>query len=279
MTIPDDPTQLPGWLERQLTDLDLAQLVAELSAVHGSSNQPSGSVRELLGAQIEGVVKFGLARLPVGLLRQLLREPSYLLELQDIVLSAGSPYWDRLTVGGKLDRLTEQGRQSLQAMLFPSLARRKPQRRWPWLINLTLAATLLIGLLFGYSLLHHLFRAAPPPSQIAWGWARPGALLAEGTAKAYLIHLADTVNEWFRTRPENSPALAERIDEFRNGCDQLIAATHEPLALEDRVWLVKKCQLWQDQLGEARQQLLGGEDVATVRTSVDRPGSKVVRFR
>ena len=57
----------------------------------------------------------GLHALPPHALRQLLRQPHLLLELQELVLSAGSPYWDRLTSGEELDRLAAEGLQNLRA--------------------------------------------------------------------------------------------------------------------------------------------------------------------
>ena len=58
MTIPDDPADLPVWLERHLVGLELAALVAELSAVHAPANGPP--LDELLGQRRQTVLEQGL---------------------------------------------------------------------------------------------------------------------------------------------------------------------------------------------------------------------------
>ena len=75
MDIPDDPAELPGWLERHLVGLDLAALVAELEAVHGLPTGPVPTVRDVLGDRLDAVLAGGLARLPHEVLGRLLRQP------------------------------------------------------------------------------------------------------------------------------------------------------------------------------------------------------------
>ena len=96
MEFPDDPARWPGWLEQYLTGLDLAALVAELEAVHGPPSDPVPSVREWLGERLGAVLEGGLRTLPSGMLGRLLRQPRLLLELQELVLTSGGAYWDRV---------------------------------------------------------------------------------------------------------------------------------------------------------------------------------------
>ena len=89
-----------------MTGLDLGALVSELSVFHGPTVPPAGSVRHLLGNDLDQVLERGLNTLPPHVLRQLLRQPYMLLELQELVLSAGSSYWDRLAGGEVIAQLT-----------------------------------------------------------------------------------------------------------------------------------------------------------------------------
>src|SRR2546421_7439834 len=97
LDIPDDPAQLPGWLERHLVGLDLGALVAELAAVHGAAPGGGPPIQELLGGSLELVPTRGLRAVPPVVLKQLLVQPHRLLDLQEWVLSRGGPYWERLS--------------------------------------------------------------------------------------------------------------------------------------------------------------------------------------
>ena len=97
LEIPDDPAELPGWLERQLTGLDLAALVAELEAVHGPGAVPTPTLPDLLGERRDAVLSGGLGVLPTDSLRPLLRHPELLLELQELVLHVGTNEWVQRT--------------------------------------------------------------------------------------------------------------------------------------------------------------------------------------
>src|SRR5687767_1355847 len=96
MTIPDDPAELAGWLERRLVGLDLAALVAELSAIHGDRPSAAGELDALLGGHRDAVLNQGLSALPAAGLRELMRRPSVLLELQELILIDGGDYWRSL---------------------------------------------------------------------------------------------------------------------------------------------------------------------------------------
>src|SRR5262245_17287775 len=114
MEIPDDPAQLPGWLEGHLLGLGLAELVAGLTAVHGAARRGGPSLEEVLGQRRQAVLTGGLRELPRDALRQLLLHPQLLLELQELVLTEGTGYWDRPAVPAvDLGEQVERGRRQL----------------------------------------------------------------------------------------------------------------------------------------------------------------------
>ncbi len=94
----DDPVQL----DRELMGLRLHDVLAglgwsdELPAVEDGQD-PTTAVRALLGERLPAVLDLGLAVLPRTLLVRLLAEPGLLLQLQEVILCEGGPYWERLS--------------------------------------------------------------------------------------------------------------------------------------------------------------------------------------
>jgi hypothetical protein len=275
--IPDDPADLPGWLERQLVGLDLARLVAELEAVHGAAASSGPTLDQVLGGRRAGVLAHGLTDLPADRLPLLLRQPRLLLDLQEQILIEGGSYWDRL---GPRDtehlRLIERGRKRLAQFVSaePVLPFRRRRATYlnPWLLALATAASVLVGVV-GFE-----WVVSRPDAGTAagWGWSRPGALPQGGTPAAYLNRLADAAEDWFQKRPADAAGVARRIGEFRRGCTTLVHAEHRPLAPADRAWLVGKCQAWAAQLDAHLASLERGEDPVKVRSEADETVHKLI---
>ncbi|MCA9056071.1 MAG: hypothetical protein KDA75_19700, partial [Planctomycetaceae bacterium] len=108
LDIPEDHAELATWLEQRLVDLDLADVVAGLE-VFESRPADATSLLEILGDNRQDVLTQGLAALDSGQVQQLLRHPRLLLQLQELVLADGGPYWRRLPVSQELQRLVNTG--------------------------------------------------------------------------------------------------------------------------------------------------------------------------
>lgn len=275
MTVPDDLAQLSGWLEQQLLGPDLGALVAELTAVHGTAAGPG--LEEVLGSSAPRLKETGLAGLPAEKLRLLLAHPQLLLDLQEWLLTAESPYWERaVAAAAPLEEQMERGRRLAMFHQAPTaplrlhrpedLPRGRAWYRQSWFASLATAAAVLLAFL-GYQ------RFFPTPGVVpvetAWGWNKPGALRQDGPANAYLNRLADGAAEWFNEKPEQAAPLAKRIGELREGCSQLILAQHQPLSAADRLWLVDNCRRWGAQLDKQRDALEAGQDATQVREQTD----------
>jgi hypothetical protein len=280
LEIPEDPRDLPHWLERQLVGLDLADLVAELEAVHGSeaARDEPGDLDALLGDRRDAVLERGLSAVPSETLRRLLRRPRLLLDLQERMLISGGDHWRNLVEAsedlrtpfergrhrlvGITGRPTHEDRDEPRTLRAPGWA---SSSRLRWAVSLAAAASVLVG-----SFLY--FWGRPKQVEVAsgWGWSRPGALPEDGTASVYLNRLADAAEDWFKTRPDEPAALARRIGEFRQGCEVLLQAEHRPLSVVDRDWLVTKCRAWAARLDAHLAALQGGEPVLKVRDEADR---------
>lgn len=284
LTIPEDSARLPGWLEQHLVGLELAALVSELATVHGAAG-PLPGLADLLGDRREQVLTHGLAALPAEALRQLLRFPGLLLDLQELVLLAGGPYWERVSRPAGIAHAVERGGRRLgqEAVEEPApVVLRMAWYRQPWVVSLATAAAVLVAVF-----LPRWLRPAPipetgpiavvtPGSAPGWGWDRPGALPDGGSAPDYFNTLASAAEEWFKKRPEDAAALARRLHEFRQGCTTLIFAGHKPLAEKDRLWLVERCRLWGAQIDQQLADLEAGSEVAVVRDQMDKAVAKMV---
>ena len=286
MEIPDDPAQLPGWLEGHLLGLDLAELVAELTAVHGPAPRDGLSLQHVLGTRQGAMLASGLRELPPETLRQFLVRPQLLLDLQELILTEGSRYWDRpAPPAAGLREQVERGRRHLETFLAAEGQRAAPARqtvpseravawyRLPSVVSLATAAAVLLAV----GVYQH-YRPSEPvqpggpmaAAPTGWGWNKPDALVQNVPADAYLKRLADGAEEWFKKRPDEPADLAKRLAEMRQGCSMLIFAAHQPLAQLDRAWLVEECRAWGGRLDRHLRALeSGGLAVAEVRTEAD----------
>ncbi len=245
LEFPDDPERLAASLEDILCSENLAELVAELRAV-AADDPASLTLEQVLGPQRDALLTAGFSALTPQQTRLLLQHPQLLLELQELVYSHGGEHWT--------NRLSTAANNEAARQLWPGIAGRleapsqiatdpgpAPSRRRVWLAIVAAAAVVLIaGLL-----------SRPGDRTIAWGWARPGVFDAPLERAPYLEHLADTANEWFAKSPPEPAALARRIQEFRQGCEQLLAASHSQLPADDREWLLERCRVWTDKIDQS----------------------------
>ena len=106
LTIPLDQTLLHTWLEHQLTGVNLAQLVAELSAVHSGGG--GLNFHQICGEKLPEILLVGLRALQPNHLAMLLQNPAALQELQLEIFVAGSPYWEQLVDSSPAGRLANE---------------------------------------------------------------------------------------------------------------------------------------------------------------------------
>jgi hypothetical protein len=281
LDIPDDPTALPGWLERHLVGRELATLVAELSAVHGPKFSGNITLEEWLGGRSDAVLADGLTILPGDRLRQLLLQPDLLLDLQELVLVSGGDHWERLgrrspEIRDAVERGHTQlaaitGTRAVETALKP---RRRAGRTVRWAVFFAVAASLLAAIMTWQRVPN---QTPNETVQANWGWNRPGALPQKLTRAAYLNQLADAASEWRKQRPGVPLALARRIAEFRQGCSVLILSEHPPLPPDDRKWLVEKCREWAAKIDRHLADLEAGKDPGVVRDEVDATAEKLIQ--
>ena len=178
LDMPDDPTALGPWLERQVVGMHLAELVAELSALY-SSDGKTPTLADLLEGSGESAIAQGLSGVSVDRLGQLLRHPQLLFELQERVLAEGGPQWLAVPLEENHRALVEQQKAALRQAIstatpstaLPSPAEVKVQRRkgspfMRFAVAISAIAAMLLVAVFLW----------PRSPSVNWGWGRPGAL-------------------------------------------------------------------------------------------------------
>ncbi|QDT14993.1 hypothetical protein [Alienimonas californiensis] len=115
-----------------------------------------------------------------------------------------------------------------------------------------------------------------PVATIGWGWAGPEGLPQADSPRAYLNELADEAEEWFGKRPEDAPAVAKRIAEFRAGCSVLILAEHPALSPASAELLREKCRNWAAALDAQLAAVEAGEPPIEVRSRTDETVRKLI---
>jgi hypothetical protein len=250
-TIPDDSAQLAGWLELQLRGNELGKLTAELAVIHRAGS-PAGSVRALLGPRLEAVLSGGLKELPRDLLKQLLRQPAYLLELQELILLDGGAFWNKSSAPST-------------TIAAPTLVRHKG--RWQsWLIGVLAATAACLAFLLADPAG---WLRTRPRSQLH-GWNRPEVLTAQVPPNTLLRNLADAAeSDWLPTSPETPEQTLERIANIRQGCSKLFLADLSQLPEPQRQELKEKCRKWSAQFDQLRNDLEEKKDPAMVRGQLD----------
>lgn len=280
LTLPDEPADMPGWLERQLVSADLGVLVAELKTIHGGTSG-GPTLDTILGDSAARVLQDGLGALPRNRFSDLLRHPKLLMELQERVLLDGGHYWRQLSNQSAASRVAANGLNKVQAAWSIPTPAAQTRMWWthPAIASLATAAAILLAVYtlgdpFGR-------RSADQPiaksDGIGWGWAKAGAIPTTGTAKDYLKRLAVGADEWSKKKPDSAVAMGRRINEFRVGCTALIFAAHQPLNEADRKWLVERCRVWGERLDKQLQALEAGTALANVQTGVDEIAANITQ--
>jgi len=267
-TMPDKLKSQPEWLERQLVGPDLRQLVEELRALHGIEDSPY-DLDAVLAGQAKSVVDRGLRGLSGSQIQKLLRFPDLLFDLQELVLVACSPYWDRLLGATRSTPIPTKFLEKLYAQLPPSQGTVTPARsvrvssgRAParWLAGIAAVAVVAIGVWLGFG---------QPKPQPEWGWNRPDLFSKADTRGDYLLAVAAGAEDWQKLPNATREEYMANLIRLRDGCTRVINDPHSPLPPADRVWLVEKCKLWRDKFDLHNAEVRNLKPWETIRDKTD----------
>jgi len=293
MTVPDEPSELPRWLERRLTAPDFGGFVAELLAHFPAAprSTPSRPPRRVSDRWLAVALTEGLDSIPAKVLSQLLRQPAAILAFQERIVTEGGPYWDE--VMNRSDDVSgpfERGKRFLEEVFSTSappsnhqvvrktgpkaILSRTAKRTGGRGSRIWAMASTGVAACLAVALVYLAFRGpdepAGPKSQIAWGWGKPSGLATnQSSARDYLNKLAANVEEWSLHQPGDAAGVGARIAEFRTGCTRLMHSNYGPLTPADKAWLLDQCRAWAKILDGHQQALDSGVDPLTVRAEVD----------
>src|SRR5262245_2633919 len=215
MTIPDEPDELPRWLEGRLMAPDFGQFIAELWAhFPTTATQP----RHLLDRWVPLALVEGLGPIPQEVLCELLHYPGLLAAFQERVVIDGGAYWDDLPdASDDLSERLKRGKLTLErtsaADTPPAAGKATPEAEpktvMPKVVNRTggrgyrMWAIVSTGVAVCLTVVVALLVGGKPDelpvvkAQIAWGWAKPSGLaFDQSSPSAYLSQLAANAEEW-----------------------------------------------------------------------------------
>lgn len=287
LEMPDNPADWPNWLEQQLVGLELRELVVDLQALSGADGSTTASgptLEEALAGKLDEALARGLSGAGPDAVRALLNHPHLLLELQERAFSNGSDYWAQLPLSAEhLQRVEKDWEQLVVkvdddapvSLLMKQTPREERETGRRALLRQLLAVAAMIAIVAGFWYL----RSPREAPQIAgWGFDKPGLLQQDLPSAEYLEALAGAAGMWFNTRPDTVADLSQRLQEFRHGCNSLIAAAHPQLTDEDRAWLIERCRVWKGKIeahltdldaGAKPALVIRDEADATVNTLID----------
>ncbi len=266
LDIPDKPAELATWIEQQLVGLHLGRVIAELTIVHEPEPTSRPGLEHLLGPHQTNVLSDGLKVLPAETLGTLLTHPELLSELQQLVLSSGSEYWENLQAKNPEVAAWVRSHPLTFGPEGPVISRGQPsgseaverrgdlqphqRRRGLWTVAAAsaitaVAAAALIAVWLGRAEVEAPQQPDGPAvaeKPAPWGWNKPDAFAGQDRQEI-LQHLEDGAAEWSNKTPTNADQLSRRLTAFRKGCKRLEEA-ELPLSDQERGWLRSRCRGW-----------------------------------
>jgi hypothetical protein len=263
LDMPDDPSDVPGWLELKLVGFDAVQITSELSVFSGAGEEPPGALHAAIGEHLNAVLSGGLSVLPPVTIRELLHRPGLLLQLREEVLLRGGSHWDR--VAEQVPEVREEVERARARLTARSQGRIRIRRwvsilRHPALVSVATAATVLAMMRLTT---HHEDRIHPGPRGFAggevselsrWRWESEGSSLLERVEKQaredtrtlgrsidalYLSRLADTIKSLDGRGALSPGEMAGSVLELRLICSLLIQHPPSTVVKSTREVLVR----------------------------------------
>ena len=255
-TIPEKTVDWPAWLDGQLVDRRLGDLIDELSQIADVAEHDSVQLAAIVTPeQLHGVCQFGTAVLSVQQSCCLFGNPAALLQLQELILKNGSEYWDDLARSHDLQ--LQSNRIFAGLPLQPSPNRlpadaAEPQTRrgrLPWIVSAVGVALLAVTLWQNQ-----------PAGDAHWGLGNPALL--SSTAKSaddWFRAVATAGKEWQGRDLSDKDKLLSSIKDVSDACQKLIDNPNSGLTDVERTWFVQKGQNWKGKLDSTSADLQAGK--------------------
>lgn len=260
LTIPPETDRWPTWLEEQLVDVHLHDLVAELQMMRdaeGLTDDPVALQSLLSTDELTAIAERGLRELGTRALQDLFRNPESLFELQDHILIHGSSYWD--SVHRSAESLQAAERVSTAVAARPTdvspPARHEPDQQPTrrnvifWLTSVVAVALIAVAVLQN-----------PGTGFSGRILGRRGLITNDvGSSQEYFERLGNAGMEWFEFKSKDRTQLVTLLQEVSSDCQLLIEAEHQVLSAAERARFVDKCTKWKQKIDVVLAQLQSGE--------------------
>jgi hypothetical protein len=263
LDMPDEPADVPEWLETKLVGLDAVQLTSELSVLSGAGDEPLGALDAAIGERLNAVLAGGLSVLPADTIRELLHRPGLLLQLREEIFLRGGSYWDR--VAEQVPEVRDEVERARTRLKARSQSRDRIRHwvrilRHPAFVSVATAATVLAMV---HLTTHNEDRRHPQPRGFAggqvrepseWRWGPEGSSLLESVEKRasentralgrsidalYLSGIADQIKSLAGRGALSPEEFAGSVLELRLICSLLIQRPSSLVAKSTRELLVR----------------------------------------
>ena len=285
LSIPDQISEIGGWLDDQLVSPDLIETIVQLEVLAGNRLSTVQSLDGVLATDRTAVLERGLTGVPETTIRAFLRQPALLLELQEQVLMHGGDYWQTKTdakFGVSETSGLALGSPSTEEVKAPKQVtteaggnvRQTPVAGWSrkkvfGAIAALAAAVLIMA-----------FIARPNGSSVAksgWGFSESGLLESDITESEMLERLAAASAAWHKKQPATPETLAKRLREFDNGCQALLASNLPQLSASNRAAVHAACEKCRTSIATQLAALDGGVDFNLVHSESDKAIDRLTR--
>ena len=262
LDIPNDISQLGNWLDDQLVSPELMDTIMELEILAGERLTYNLNLNDISSDLMPEINARGINAASPSAIRQLLRQPTLLLELQESVLTNGGDYWQQ-----KLDK-NYQSPTGLNKLLNTlGTTRLAPvdaaaKATWNRKRILGLIAAIAATILLTFAIwpdttnnhqtaqdgkLAHADNNDPTPSnprssKPEWGFAASGLLNLQLAESEMLRSLSQASLTWYNKVPATNDQLEIRLEQFDRGCRELLEAELPQLSAQNRKAVHQACK-------------------------------------
>ena len=289
LSIPESFPEIGAWLDDLLVSPDLIDTIVQLEVLAGDRLSTVQSLDGVLATDRNIVLESGLAGGSETTIRALLRQPSLLLELQEQVMMLGGDYWQRKTnatfsspdVREVVARPPAGRRQSISAGGTSANANRDTapvteatDTGWSRKKIVGAIAALAAGVLIMVFIAQG---TGPTVAKSGWGFSESGLLKSKVSEPEMLGLLAKASEAWHKKPLHTNQELANRLRDFDQGCQALLASPLPQLSVSNRNAVHAACEDCRAAIATQLAAIDRGVDFKVVRSEADEAISKLTR--
>lgn len=297
LCLPDERVKWGDWLEQQLIGTELKKTIEQL-IVLGGNNPAAISLEDWLGNDRSLILESGIQKnLSQARIESLVRNPTLLLDLQELVLLDGGEYWLRVS----MSRPQQDNADFIIKNMVSQLAQRHPPTSvqanilsdqdlvnkqastsdkqivranttagnenraswWIWASMVATAAAIMLIVFNPFTLSQEskFFAAAELQSSVA-------------TPQLALQRMAQRVQTDWANGLQDPKALKQQLVSFRNSCDYLIdgplVKSLDGLPAETISDVRQRCSNWKKKSSELIAALDSGKPVTDIQRDADK---------